>query len=205
MKLQDIFEADAPKRPRQPKKEWPPYPGPIDAKGNFSREGDRRPGFSKLEKARHEQQMAMAVAFRQKMNEQIGPVVDRIKAQYADFKHDSKTYNQHAHGRWTIYVPADAAQSVHQTLMSTLSQISGRAKPDFEGFPTMGNAWDSVDFHFIHEGVNATVGMQWADFDERKSRVEHLQFPAFRVFGVGFSLGSGFSDITYRDHPGQGQ
>lgn len=206
MKLQDIFEADAPKRPRQPKQELPPYPPAVNAKGNWDfGDDDRRPGFKKLKAERELERKAISEPFRQQMIEQIGSVVDRIKAQYADFKHDSKTYNQHAHGKWTLYVPQDAAQSVHQTLMSTLSQISGRAKPDFEGYPKLGNAWDSVDFHFAYQGVNATVSMQWSDVDERKSRAEHLNFPAFRVYGIGFSLGSGFSDITYRDHPGQGQ
>ncbi|MNV35145.1 hypothetical protein D3C71_1265810 [compost metagenome] len=137
------------------------------------------------------------------MQDQIGSVVDRIKAQYADFKHDAKRYDAHAHGRWTLYVPADAAESVHQTLMSTLSQISGKAKPTFEGHPTMGNWWDSVDFDFGYQGVNATVSMQWSDVEERKSRAEHLNFPAFRVYGIGFALGTGFSDVTYRNHKGQ--
>lgn len=208
MKLQDIFEADeAPKkRTRQPKQELPPYPGPIDAKGNWSiGHGDRRPGFKKLEAENEVARKAILGPWREQMNTEIGSVVERLKAQYADFKHDAKRYNAHAHGRWTLYVPADAAESVHQILMSTLSRVSGRATPDFEGHPKMGNAWESVDFNYVYQGVNASVSMQWADFDQRVSKAEHLNFPAFRVYGIGGSLGAGFSDVTYRDHPGQGQ
>lgn len=204
MKLQDIFEADEPKRTRQPKQELPPYPPAVNAKGNWDFGGDdRRPGFKKLKAERDAERNAISEPFNQQMNEQIGSVVDRIKAQYADFKHDAKRYNQHANGRWKLYIPAEAAESVHQVLMSTLSQISGKAKPSFEGYPKMGNAWDSVDFDFGYQGVNATVSMQWADFDERVSKAEHLNFPAFRVYGIGYSLGMGFSDVTYRDHTGQ--
>jgi len=208
MKLQDIFEADeAPKkRTRQPKQELPPYPGPIDAKGNWSiGHGDRRPGFKKLEAGNDEARKAISGPWREQVFTEIGSVVDQLKAQYADFKHDAKRYNQHANGRWTVYVPVDAAESVKQILMSTLSRISGKATPDFEGYPKMGNHWESVDFHYVYQGVNATVSMQWADFRERVSRAEHLNFPAFRVFAVDATLGAGFSSVTYRDHPGQGQ